>query len=174
MRYDARLVASCGEILSEEEQEKRELERQLQMRQAASSRRFDVARDGRTVRPGSQIYVQVTDFCRDLTDAPDTSRWICKTGLGDTLEGVELTETGPHTGVFRGAVPTGLPLPRATASDTDEPARSPRRSHRSARTAPATAGPASPTAARASGSKSTRWARTTSPRSSPKSRTWTR
>ncbi len=119
VRYDARLVASSGEILSEEEEEKRAMEQQLAMRQAGTSRRFEVGRDGHTVRPGSKIFVQITDFCRDLSDAPDKVKVDLKTGLGDTLEGVELTETGPHTGVFRGAVPTVVPLPRATASDSD-------------------------------------------------------
>ncbi len=111
VRYDARLVASSGEILTEEEEEKRELERQLEMRQAGTTKRYEVNRDGRTIRPGSKIFVQVTDFCRDLTDEQDKIKVDLKTGLGDTLEGVELTETGPHTGVFRGGVPTGVPDP---------------------------------------------------------------
>ncbi len=53
VRSDARLVASSGEILSEEEEEKRELERQLQRRLVIESRRLEIARDGRTIRPGS-------------------------------------------------------------------------------------------------------------------------
>jgi TolA-binding protein len=119
VRYDARLAASSGEILTEEEEEKRELERQMQMRQAGTSRRFEMGRDGRTVRPGSKVFVQVTDFCQDLTDEADKIKVDLKTGLGDVLEGFELMETGPHTGIFRGAVPTGLPLPRASASDSE-------------------------------------------------------
>lgn len=120
VRDDARLVASSGEILSEEEEEKRELERQLQRRWALESRRLEVARDGRTVRPGSSIYVQVTDGAMDLTDAADAVKIDLHTTSGDTLEGFTLTETGPHTGIFRGAVPTGIPQPRALASDFDE------------------------------------------------------
>ncbi|HZK80080.1 MAG TPA: tetratricopeptide repeat protein, partial [Humisphaera sp.] len=120
VRSDGRLVASSGEILSVEEEEKRELERQLQRREVIESRRLDVGRDGHTIRPGSPIYVQVTDPDQDLTDAPDTVKVDLRTTSGETLEGFSLTETGPHTGVFRGAVPTGIPQPRALASDSDD------------------------------------------------------
>jgi len=119
VRFDARLVASAGEILSEEEAEKRALERQLQAARGEESRRFE-GRSGNTVRPGSPIYVQVTDFSQDFSDAPDKVKVTLKTTSGDVFEGFELAETGPHTGIFRGAVPTGIPYPKATASDTEE------------------------------------------------------
>lgn len=120
VRSDARLAASSGEILTEEEEERRELERQMQRRLTLQSRRMELQRDGRTVRPGSKIFVQVADADRDLTDAPDTLRVDMQTASGDLLENFELTETGPHTGLFRGAVPTGIPLPKAAASDAEE------------------------------------------------------
>ena len=120
VKYDARLVASAGEILSEEEAEKRALELRLaRERGVAESRRFE-GRSGNVVRPGSPIYIQVTDLDCDLTDEPDTVPVDLRTSSGDVLRGFKLTETGPHTGTFRGAVPTGIPLPKATASDTQE------------------------------------------------------
>jgi len=119
VRHDARLVASAGEILTPEEAEKRAMERRLQATRAIASRRL-VGRTGRTVRPGSPIYVQVTDFDRDVSDQKDKVAVELKTASGDVLKGFALTETGPHTGSFRGAVPTGIPFPKASASATQE------------------------------------------------------
>jgi len=120
VRADARLVASSGEILTEEEEEKKALQAQLNRNPDMESRRLDIGRDGRTIRPGSPIYVQVTDFAQDLSDEPDKVVINLKTGSGESLEGFPLVETGPHTGLFRAAVPTGMPAPRAFASDTEE------------------------------------------------------
>jgi hypothetical protein len=120
VRSDARLVASSGEILTEEEEEKIALENQLRRSREQESRRLDIGRDGRTIRPGSPVYVQVTDFDRDTSDEKDKVPVSLKTTSGDVLEAYELVETGPHTGLFRGAVPTGMPLPHAFASDTEE------------------------------------------------------
>ncbi|HEY8667315.1 MAG TPA: tetratricopeptide repeat protein [Tepidisphaeraceae bacterium] len=120
IKFAAKLAASAGEILTDEEEEKRELQRQMQRRMEVGSRRAEISRDGHTVRPGSKIYVQVTDFAQDMTDEADKVKVDLRTMSGDILEGFELTETGPHTGIFRGAVPTGIPLPKASASDTDE------------------------------------------------------
>ena len=120
VKYDARLVASAGEILGEEEAEKRALELRLaRERGVVESRRFE-GRSGTVVRPGSPIYVQVTDLDCDLTDAKDKVPVDLKTSSGDALKAFKLEETTPHSGSFRGAVPTGIPLPKATASDTQE------------------------------------------------------
>ncbi|HUT34446.1 MAG TPA: PA14 domain-containing protein [Planctomycetota bacterium] len=120
VKYDARLVASAGEILSEEEAEKRALELRLaRERGVAESRRFE-GRSGSVVRPGSAIYVQVTDLDCDLSDEKDKVPVDLKTSTGDALKAFKLEETGPHTGIFRAAVPTGIPLPKASASDTQE------------------------------------------------------
>ena len=120
VRSNARLTASAGEILTEEEEERRELERQLNRRRIIGSRQDEISRDGRTVRPGSSIYVQVIDPDRSLTDNPDTVTVNVRTSSGSFLENVKLTETGPYTGMFRGAIPTAVPLPKASASDTEE------------------------------------------------------
>lgn len=120
VREDARLVASSGEILSEEEEEKRELERQLRRREVIGSRQLDIARDGRTIRPGSPVYVQVSDSTQSLHDVPDTVKVDLRTSSGESLENFSVTETSPHTGVFRAAVPTGIPQPKVYASDADD------------------------------------------------------
>lgn len=120
VRFPGRLVASSGEILTEEEEEKRALERQLREKQADNLRRYEAQRDGRTVRPGGGIYVQVTDFARDVSDAADKLTVALRTSSGDAIENFDLVETGEHTGIFRGVVPTGIPLPKANASDTAE------------------------------------------------------
>jgi len=120
VRYDARLTASAGEILTEEEEERRELARMVDRRRILTSRQGEVSRDGKTVRPGSKIYVQVIDLDRSLTDEPDTVKVSVTTSTGSIVENIVLTETGSYTGIFRGYIPTAVPLPKATASDTEE------------------------------------------------------
>lgn len=118
VRSDARLAASSGEILSEEEEERRALQRRLQpaLRPGWEQRE----EQSRTVRPGSPIYAQVTDMDRDVSGQPDTVPIALRTTSGDLLEDFMLVETGPHTGIFTATVPTGMPFPKASASDTDE------------------------------------------------------
>ncbi|HUU60728.1 MAG TPA: tetratricopeptide repeat protein, partial [Phycisphaerae bacterium] len=114
------LAASSGEILSDKERERRALEQKIRAVTGDRSRRFDVLRSGTTIRPGSPIYVQVTDLDRDLSIARDKVAVQLATSSGDVIEAFEIEETGPHTGVFGGKVPTGIPLPKAAASDTAE------------------------------------------------------
>jgi len=120
VRYTASLAASSGEILTEQELEQRALEEEIRARQEGAAEARRRARGTSTVRPGSGIYVQVTDLDRDVSDAPDKVTVSLKTTSGDALGSFSLTETGTHTGIFRGVVPTGLPLPKASASDTEE------------------------------------------------------
>lgn len=118
LRYDATLVASSGEILSPEEMEKREQERRAAQSSGETSARF-TGRDVSTIRPGSPIYVQITDLTADVSDKPDTLVFSMKTSTGEAVDGLVATETGAHTGIFQAAVPTMVPLPRATASDSE-------------------------------------------------------
>ena len=114
---DARLFASAGLILTPEEQEKRDMEVSLEalgdrtLRERMSS--------GRTVRPGSPIYIQVRDRDRNITDRPDKVTVNLKTSSGDFVQDMELDETGPTTGLFRGQCPTDVSLPRCSASDSE-------------------------------------------------------
>ena len=127
VRYDARLAASSGQILTEVEEEKVELERRLQEtdqgRQVSPAdhlKRYQRDWNTVTVRPGGNIFVQVIDPAANTGDRPGTVKVTLKTSSGDVLEGFDLRETAPHSGIFRAAVPTGIPRPKATASDTEE------------------------------------------------------
>lgn len=119
VKSDARLVASSGEILSEEEEEKRELQRRMNA-QGDSQSMVNVGRNNKTIRPGSPIYVELTDFDRDISSEKDKIALNIKTASGDIMEGFEITETGNHTGIFQGSIPTGLPFPLVVTSDVDE------------------------------------------------------
>jgi TolA-binding protein len=114
---NARLAASAGRILTQEEEEKQALS-QVFVRDEAQSLR-DRASRGSTVRPGSPLYLQVSDQDRNLSPTPDTVNVSIKTSSGDYIESFALTETGPTTGLFRATCKTGIPAPRATASDTE-------------------------------------------------------
>jgi TolA-binding protein len=72
----------------------------------------------RNLRPGSPVHVAVRDRDRSLTPAQDTVVVSAATSSGDSIEKVALTESEAFTGVFRGAIPTRLPPPRASASDS--------------------------------------------------------
>ncbi|HYE07756.1 MAG TPA: PA14 domain-containing protein [Planctomycetota bacterium] len=127
VRYPAKLTASAGEILGPEEQRRRELERRERMIRGEVSAR-DLGRDPNTIRPGSPIFIQVTDLAADLGDQADTvvvdARSVPKAGetggRAETVRGIALTETGPHTGVFRGELATVVPGARVSASDSEE------------------------------------------------------
>ncbi|MFW6336613.1 MAG: PA14 domain-containing protein, partial [Phycisphaeraceae bacterium] len=119
VKADARLVASSGEILSVDEQEQRELQRQVAANRSDNGRHWAYQND-RVVRPGNPIHVQVSDADRDLGPDRQTVTVDVETSSGDRIRGFELTETGPHDAVFRGSIPTGLPLPTARASDSFE------------------------------------------------------
>jgi len=117
---DAELTASSGEWISSSERDQELLRQQLEARLAAEddTRAFERVRDTRVVRPGNNIYVQVVDYDRSVS-AEASSVFVAATATsGGRVEGVELKETGPHTGVFRGLLKTVAARPQASASDT--------------------------------------------------------
>ncbi|MFW6132382.1 MAG: PA14 domain-containing protein [Planctomycetota bacterium] len=122
VKSDARLVASSGEILTPEEEQARQLERKLSATASPGTDddRHWAYRNDRMIRPGNPVHVQVADADRDMGPQRDTVRVTLRTSSGDAVRGVVLTEVAPHAGIFRGSVPTGIPLPKATASDTFE------------------------------------------------------
>lgn len=69
---------------------------------------------------GDTMSVQIDDADRDLNDTPDTLTVQLKTKKGDS-ETLTLTETGAHTGLFRGAVKTvkGAPAADSKAIETN-------------------------------------------------------
>jgi len=119
IKSDARLVASSGEILSEEEEDRRELQNRMSQAQGGQSMRF-AARNNKTVRPGSDIYVELTDFDRDISSAKDKILLNIKTSSGDILNDYVVMETSEHSGIFKGSIPTGLPYPLVQVSDKEE------------------------------------------------------
>lgn len=70
------------------------------------------------LRPGNPIYVAVRDRDRSITEGQDEVKVLISTSSGDALRGVSLTETAPFSGIFRASVPTFLPAPLASASDS--------------------------------------------------------
>ncbi len=115
---NARLSVSSGQILTEEEAEKRALQESLEGVASQSLRERSLRAN--TVRPGGNIYVQVRDFDRSITDGKDSVTVDLQTSSGAQVTGFELREIEPYTGIFRGRVPTALPPPRATASDSED------------------------------------------------------
>lgn len=116
---NATLTASSGQFFTEEERKKRRLALELAQRSGTISRQ-QLGRDVNTIRPGNPIYVRVEDPDQDKTDQPDTVPVTATTSSKDRVKDFLLTETGPHTGIFQGAIPTGKPLPKASASDSSE------------------------------------------------------
>lgn len=117
IKSDATLLASAGKILSEKEQAEAEMERNLNP--TSQSRRFE-GRTGDTVRPGSPIYIQVSDADRDISPLTDTISVKAETSSGDIFSAIPLTETTPHSGIFRGQIETGTPFPLVRVSDQEE------------------------------------------------------
>ncbi len=126
VRSDAELYASSGTIRTREELAAQALEQQIRSR-------LQLVRDDETpepgvalsrvrpagqVKPGNAINVRVVDFDRSATAKADTLTIRATATSGDTLAAFELTETGTHTGVFEGSVPTASGQARAWASDS--------------------------------------------------------
>ncbi|MBF0244544.1 MAG: tetratricopeptide repeat protein, partial [Planctomycetes bacterium] len=120
VRSNARLVASSGQILTEEEREKRQMEEKMSNMGGEDISKRLTGRSETTVRPGSPIFVQVEDPDRDVSNARDVVRVQAETSFGDILSGFELEETEAHSGIFKGQIPTGIPFPMAKVSDAIE------------------------------------------------------
>ena len=93
------------EALSEEERERR--------------KHYGRRRDEKAIRPGNNLYVQVTDPDMDRSAERDALTVTARASSGDQAS-VELKETEPHSGVFFGVVPTGMRPPDALASDNSK------------------------------------------------------
>ncbi len=120
VKASAELIASAGQILTKEEQEKKDMQKKMQEAIGElESRRFE-GRDGTTVRPGSPIYIQVTDFDRDVSGDKDTITLDIASSSGGTLPNYTLQETEVHSGIFEAVVPTSIPQPKVNTSDGEE------------------------------------------------------
>ncbi|MEM7395814.1 MAG: tetratricopeptide repeat protein, partial [Verrucomicrobiota bacterium] len=74
-------------------------------------------RPANQIKPGNQIYLQVKDFDRDLSDQPDQVSVKMVATSGDRVQ-VDLVETEAHSGTFEGIVKTGELPAGALASDS--------------------------------------------------------
>jgi len=119
IRTLGQLAASAGEILTPAEIEARRVQEGLTV-DSPDTREAWKRIAGNMVRPGNEIYVQVFDVDRDVTDGKDTLTVQMTTTNGDIIAAAKLTETSEHSAIFRAAIKTAVPLPKAVASDTFE------------------------------------------------------
>jgi TolA-binding protein len=104
---DGEFRMSATEIKDEEEIPFEERLRQQRMRtnrQAGMEYRQEF-RSALDIKPGNPIYLQVRDLDRDVSDGRDTVRVLVTASSGSSVSAT-LTETGEHTGLFRGTLPT--------------------------------------------------------------------
>ncbi len=121
---DAELYASSGKILTKEEREARALEKMIRQRMGTEQEDKNVplstVRSEDQIKPGNRINVRVLDADRGETRAKDKLTVRLVTASGDGIKAFTLTETGPYSGVFEGAVPTEPAQATAYASDSQE------------------------------------------------------
>ncbi len=115
---DAEFSISATEIREEEEisfEERLREQRRLAGKQAGLEFRQEF-RKGNDLKPGNNIYLQVKDADRDISSAPDEVTVLVTADSGGRVTST-LTETGPHTGVFRGTLPSVEVSANVFASD---------------------------------------------------------
>ena len=115
---DGEFKISATEIKDEEEvsfEEKLREQRQRAGKQAGLEFRQEF-RTGNALKPGNNIYLQVTDGDRDVSKDADTIKLLVTAASGSKVTAT-LTETGPHTGIFRGTLKTVEIAANTFASD---------------------------------------------------------
>ena len=115
---DGEFKISATEIKDEEEvsfEEKLREQRQRAGKQAGLEFRQEF-RTGNSLKPGNNIYLQVTDADRDVSKDADTIKILVTAASGSKVTAT-LTETGPHTGIFRGTLKTVEIAANVFASD---------------------------------------------------------
>jgi outer membrane protein assembly factor BamD (BamD/ComL family) len=119
---DAELFISSGRILTREEQEELELQRQLLVidKTAEEGRTLSSVRANNEIKPGNPISVRVVDPDRSTTAGKDQIKVRVVTSSGDSVDGAVLTETDTHSGVFEGKIQTASSAATAFASDSEE------------------------------------------------------
>ncbi len=123
---DAEVQASSSTILTRDQRERLALERLIRSRldPGGEPPAPDVAlatlRQANQVKPGNPINVRVIDADRSTTPRPDAVAVKVATSSGDSIAAFALSESGTHTGVFGGSVPTASGHATAYASDTQD------------------------------------------------------
>jgi len=105
---DAEFRISSTEIKENEEVSSEERERENNRgagKQAGLEFRQEF-RDGSQLKPGNNIFLQVKDPDRDVSKDPDIVSVLLTASTSGSRATAKLTETGPHTGIFRGTIPT--------------------------------------------------------------------
>ena len=119
---DSELYTSSGKILTGEEYEIRALEEQIRSRRKDDevAVALSTVRASNQVKPGNRVNVRVVDPDRSSTAREDRLVVKVATTSGDRIPAFPLVETGTHTGVFEGAIPTESAPATAFASDSLE------------------------------------------------------
>ena len=113
---DAEFQVASSRILDENEESfSQELAREAET--GDEDQRVSQGRPSNQVKPGNPVHLRVEDADRDLSDEADRVVVRVEASSGDQVQ-LELTETGPHTGIFEGRVQTGELPAGARASDT--------------------------------------------------------
>ncbi|MBI2201146.1 MAG: tetratricopeptide repeat protein, partial [Armatimonadetes bacterium] len=113
---DATLKISPTEIKEEEETK---ISPDLFVGEEPKRRGYRLFRDEKQIKPGNNVYIRVLDGDQDVSDQADRVECTAEASSGDTVI-FPLMETGPHTGIFKGALATGARPPDALASDSTE------------------------------------------------------
>ncbi len=118
---DAELNVAAGDFMDREEADaialQQRIARTAETDEDDGLRAFERIRDISTVRPGNPVYIQVTDLDRSVSVERDAVPVTVRASSGAEIEAFNLRETEPHSGIFRGSLPTMVPPPRARASD---------------------------------------------------------
>ena len=115
---DGEFKLSATEIKDEEEvsfEEKLREQRQRAGKQAGLEFRQEF-RTGNSLKPGNNIYLQVKDADRDVSKDADTIKLLVSAASGSRVTAT-LTETAPHSGIFRGTLKTVEIAANTFASD---------------------------------------------------------
>ncbi len=135
---DATLMASARKLLTEAEQRSADMqilmeeigagansEAAAKARIAAGTANLDHERHIATIaKPGNPIHVRVSDSDRSRTAEIDELTVSVSASSGDSVSRVTLKETGNHTGIFEGPIPTTGAQASAFAQNS-EPGRAP-------------------------------------------------
>ncbi|MBM4039042.1 MAG: tetratricopeptide repeat protein, partial [Planctomycetes bacterium] len=127
---EAELLVSSGVILSKEERAARALEALIKQRLEAleptprerpkPNVALSTVRPEDQVKPGNRINVRVVDGDQSVTAGKDKVTVSVAAASGDAIAAFPLEETGTHSGVFEGAVPTVPAQAVALASDSQD------------------------------------------------------
>ena len=135
---DALIMASARKLLTEAEQRSADMqiimeeigagpntEAAAKAKIAAGEANLDHGRHIATiVKPGNPIHVRVSDPDRSRTAETDELTVSASASSGDSISRITLKETGTHTGIFEGIIPTTGAQASAFAQNS-EPGRAP-------------------------------------------------